>query len=494
MRLIIRQKIALIAILVINAILWIIPSNVVEQIANDRHTMLGRYSRTQFAWIIGMTIISLFGLYIDRAVGEQYKRRWFQVMAITIFMIPALILLDFLLRTPGRLHYVRDSLAYHHPPNFDSTKDFVEESLKDFVDKPEAARTYPNATPGYPTIRRTLRTDARGFRNAATLDQADVVTLGDSFTEGSGVSDEHPWPVRLAEQSGWTVCNLGISGYDPLNYLASLKEYGVHLKPKKIICMLYEGNDFRSAISDQERSEPGFLERVSTYMTQSPLLDLLDRGITSVFGSMNSRGPLKGAELLDWMPIRFPPGPDAKSYAFAPKQLRDRMKDADQFSLDLKWLNTRRILVEISETCKAIGAEFYLAYAPTKAHVVMPTVARQLPAERVRAFTAISFKGDLPDAPTFMAALLERIDDTEQVVREYCEREGIHFISTTEALQESIRCGQQAYFTYDQHWTPEGHEVAAKVIWESIMQLHTKEQFATQGSSLRLGANVAARE
>lgn len=466
----IRRRAALIILLLATVILWIIPGPVVEQIANDRHTMLGRYSRTQFSWIIGLTIISLVGIYIDRASGERYKRRWFQVLSVVLFLLPALAILDFALRTPERLHYVRESLAYRHPPNFDSSVDIRDASLSRFVDKPEAARTYPNATPGYPTIHRTLRTDARGYRNRTTLDQAEIVALGDSFTEGSGVSDEHPWPVRLAEFTGRSVCNLGMSGYDPLNYLAAMKEHGVGLRPKYVVCVLYEGNDFRSAAGDRERSHPGFAERLSTYMNQSPLLGLADRMMIGVFGPINSRGTVKGAEVLDWLPIRIPPCDAGRAYAFAPKQLRDRMKDAEQFSIDPRWLNTRRILLTLRDVCRDAGAELVVVYAPTKAHVIVPIVADRLPADKVRAFTAMSYKGPMPDASTFLAALLDRLDDTEQVVREYCGREAIRFVSTTEALRAAAAEGTQVYFTYDQHWTPEGHEVAARVIAEALLR------------------------
>ena len=45
MKLIVRQKIWLAVVIVTNLLLWIIPSDVVELIARDRQTLLGRYSR-----------------------------------------------------------------------------------------------------------------------------------------------------------------------------------------------------------------------------------------------------------------------------------------------------------------------------------------------------------------------------------------------------------------------------------------------------------------
>ena len=100
MKLIARQKIWLAIVIVANLLLWIIPSDVVEQIARDRHTMLGRYSRTHFSWIVGVTVISLVSFYVDWSTGKTYKRRWFQVIATLLFLVPALALVDFVLRTP----------------------------------------------------------------------------------------------------------------------------------------------------------------------------------------------------------------------------------------------------------------------------------------------------------------------------------------------------------------------------------------------------------
>ena len=48
MKLIPRQKIWLVVVMATNLARWLIPSDVVEQIARDRHTMLGRYSRQHF--------------------------------------------------------------------------------------------------------------------------------------------------------------------------------------------------------------------------------------------------------------------------------------------------------------------------------------------------------------------------------------------------------------------------------------------------------------
>lgn len=462
-RLLLRQKIWLTIVIVVNLALWVIPSDVVKQIARDRQVLLGRYSQQHFTWILGVGLVSIIGCYIDWAKGKAYKRRAFQVLAVLLFSIPALAVVDFFARSPDRAHYIRDTLAYHHPP--DSTYE------RDYEDKPEAYRTYPNAPPGYGSVSCTLETDLRGFRNQVNLDQYEVVAIGDSFTEGSSVSDGDAWPVRLAETSGLSVYNLGVSGYDPIHYLAVLKEYGLPLRPRYVVCMLYEGNDFRSAKSDLKRTGDSFTKRMRRYFKQSPLISAVEDFLSDALGPINSQGTVTGIDLLDWMPLTIPQGTNARHYAFAPKQLRDLYISKEDFSRDRHWLNPRSLLTEMDELCGVAGARLIVAYAPTKAHVMLPLVADRLPAEKVRAFTAYSYKHELPDADVFLKNLLDQVESREDVVRAWCEKMQIPFVSVTQVLRRAAAGGTQVYYTYDQHWTPEGHQVVGRRVEQFIGDL-----------------------
>ncbi|MCH8966071.1 MAG: hypothetical protein IID43_00185 [Planctomycetes bacterium] len=456
MNLIKRQKIWLALIITANLLLWIIPSDVVELIARDRHTLLGRYSKEHFYANVGLGIFSLVSFYVDWSTGQKYKRRWFQVLATLLFLTPTLLLLDFVVRSPEAVHYVRDGLAYHRPANFKTTVRFV--------DRPEAARTYPNAPDGYPPLDCTLQTDTRGYRNQTALESYDVVVLGDSFAEGSKVSNGQTWPERLAALGGLTVYNLGMSGYAPINYLASLKRHGPSLNPRVVICCLYEGNDFRSAKTDRKGSRPSLSKRMKAYFKQSRLLGGLDEWAVATFGPINRNGHVPNVEMLDWLPLAIPDGPGAKHYAFAPKQLRDMFESREAFALDKHWLNPRQQLEEMHRWCNEAGSQFIVLYAPTKAHVTLPMVAQRLPAEDVRSFLALRFKKTLPSPSELLVTLVERAGARESVVAEWCAREEIPLISTTEPLRQAAADGTQVYFTYDQHWTPPGHKVVAQTV------------------------------
>ncbi len=456
MKLIPRQRIWLAIVIAANLALWIIPSDVVEQIARDRHVMLGWYSRAHFSWNVGVLAISLISFYVDWSTGETYKKRWFQVVASLIFLLPVLGVVDYLLRTPVGDHYVKDRVAYHRPADA--------EFHAVFEDLPEARRTYPGAPAGFGRIDCTLTTDHRGYRNQTALDQYDVVVLGDSFAEGSSVSDEHIWPVHLGQNTGLSIYNLGMSGYDPFHYLESLKENGLALKPRYVVCLLYEGNDFRSAKSDRKRRSPSFSKRLKEYLKRSPIINGLDNLLINTFGPINCAGHVPGAEVLDWLPLIIPDGPNGKPYAFAPKQLRDLYGSREEFALDKHWLNPRRQLAGMNEQCHQAGCRFIVVFAPLKAHVTLPVVADRLEADKVRTFMKLRYKKELPEAATFLANLLERVDAREEVVAEWCRRESIPFLSVTGALREAAVAGTQVYYTYDQHWTPDGHAVVAESV------------------------------
>jgi len=452
-----RQKVWLAIVVVTNLALWIIPSDVVEQIARDRHTMLGRYSRPHFTAIVIVGLVSIASLYVDWAKsGAAYKRRWFQLIATLLALFPSLAVVDFFLRKEEDTHYTHEVLAYHRPPNreFNAT----------FTDQPQAYRSYPNAPAGHGTIDGTLRADRRGFRNQTDLERYDVVAIGDSFTEGSNVSDGDPWPARLAALSGATVYNMGMSGYEPLHYLESLKAHALALMPRIVICMIYEGNDFRSAKADEKLLRPDISRKIHRYVKQSPLINAFDNFLIQTFGPIRANAPVPGGDILDWMPLSVPSGPKARHYAFEPKQLRDLMATKEEFAAGKHWLHSRHQLLEMHELCRANGSRLVLTYAPTAAHVLMPLVADRVDPEKVRAFAAISYKGELPPADEFMTALLERVEAKQAVVSEWCKRESIPFIDLTLALRAAALEGRQVYYTYDQHWTPIGHEVVAEKI------------------------------
>ena len=454
-----RQKIFLGVVVLINAALWIVPSNVVELVARDRHTLLGRYSREHLSLNLVVFVSSLIGLYIDQARAGKRRRRGFQVAAVLLTLVPLALVADFVLRAPHPHPYVFDSPAYHRRPNDVFTVGFA--------DRPQAARTYLDAPPGYAFVQCAYHTDARGFRNGRTVQQCDILVLGDSFAEGSKVSDEHVWPVVLERLLGRPAVNLGMSGYSPAHYLASLREYGVRLSPQVVLCLVYEGNDFRSSNPGAEAQKRSVSKRLNRYFKQSPIRTAIDDSLIKAFGPVGSRRKLPALDMLSWLPLSVPQGPGARRYAFAPKDMLALGVEEDAFRAGEVWKSSAGVLGEMKKECASAGARLVIVYAPTKAHVTLPLAQERLEPDEVHAFAALR-SDHVPPPAKLLDVVFARLPSKRNVVRDWCRGERIAFVDTTDSLRAAALAGRQVYYTYDQHWTPEGHEVVAAVVAEFL--------------------------
>jgi hypothetical protein len=475
-----------IIIAIVNLLLWVIPGNVAYLIAQNRDILLGRYSITQLTWAIFLIPVSLLWLYLIWSNEENKKKRQFQVTAIVLSIIIPVFLIDLLLRLAQPKQYIVDEKIYHRAPDsvFKGT----------IHDVPENAFAYPQMRPGYPDIEFTLTTDKVGFRNKTSFEKCDIIALGDSFTEGSNIDDEDIWTVKLAQKSNMSVCNLGMAGSYPERYMETLKKFGIALSPGAALCVLYEGNDFRD--SNYER-EDTITYKISNYFKASPLRIAIRNVLINKLSSSKNK-VTKGSGLaknnnaesekedsnsvttgaLSWLPAPVPPGPDAKYYTFTVKNLCAHFVEKESFLRTRGCKQTLANLRLIKKLCSENKIHLIIVYAPDKSHVLMPLICDNISAETLREFMALKAK-KLPPADKLEETVLARLDNEEQVFKEFCEKESLEFISLTLPLRKEAALGRQVYFTYDDHWTPIGHEVVADTINDflnELPELKTKEQ------------------
>ena len=74
------------------------------------------------------------------------------------------------------------------------------------------------------------------------------MAIGDSFTEGYNVENQHTWPKQLHKklQGNVQVLNLGVHNYSLINYLMTIKYKLENLKPDLIVVGVYVLNDVKS--------------------------------------------------------------------------------------------------------------------------------------------------------------------------------------------------------------------------------------------------------
>lgn len=96
--------------------------------------------------------------------------------------------------------------------------------------------------------------DRYGFPNPDTVweaPNADIVTVGDSFTQGACVPLEENMVGQIRAAYPQTL-NLGSSGSGPLGMLAALTEYGAAYKPPIVLWFYFEGNDLGDMLNERE--------------------------------------------------------------------------------------------------------------------------------------------------------------------------------------------------------------------------------------------------
>lgn len=473
-----NQWIQTIIIVAANLLLWIIPSNVSYLIAQNRDVLLGRYGLTHLTWAIFLIPVSLLWLYLIWSNEKNVRKRQFQVITLVLSIIIPIVVVDLFMRLAQPKAYVMKEDLYHRTPNsvFTGT----------IQDIPENSFSYPQMRPGYPDIEFTLTTDKTGFRNKTELKKYDIIALGDSFTEGSNVTDEDMWTVKLSQKCRLSVYNLGMAGTHPGIYKEILTHFGIELSPKVALCMLYEGNDFRDSNYEKEDS---ISHKISNYFRASPLRGavrtLLINKLTGAANTNSESQDVSAANsvesekecdntasvsALSWLPVPVPNGPDAKYYTFTVKSLCAHFVKKDTFLHTKGCKQTIAYLRQIKKICDDNHIHLIIVYAPDKSHVLMPLICENLSPETLREFMALR-ESKLPSADKIKDEVLSRLEIEEQMFKEFCQKESIGFVSLTDSLRHNIALGEQLYFTYDDHWTPIGHEVVANTISNFINEL-----------------------
>jgi len=466
------RKLAGISLIVLSLALWYIPSDVIDLVVNHRPVLFGRYSQGQFAALLILTP-SIWLLAAFTFIYESFSLRILANLGMVIVSSLASVLLliwaSKLIVAPRYLEEkvtagdtgdIIQGTLRHRPPN--QHYEYVH------LDEPIQLRSYPNPPPGHDPVQITLNSDRNGYRNIDLRDQYDIIVVGDSFAAGSRVSDQQAWPVLLADRSDRSIYNLGTSGADISEYLNNLIFRGIQFNPDIVVLMIYEGNDFKRLpiLAGYRNSDnSSFLDELK----DSPVSTALKKLSRNVFEAVDKDRQLpEYQQWLSWMPIRLP-GSEGRAhyYSFRPVRAIYLNVSRQAFVESEIWQATTGLLNQFHELSRQRGFELVIAYAPSKPHVVLPFVEDKISAESIRKFLSYE-KDNLPAAKALKTELFNNIGSQEQVLRAYCEQMGISFVSSTLDLQEQTVAGVQTYYTYDQHWTPEGNAVVAGVIYRHL--------------------------
>ncbi|WP_372368381.1 hypothetical protein [Candidatus Uabimicrobium sp. HlEnr_7] len=458
-----NKKIAItttILLFIINTFVWIIPSNVIRMIAIKKTVLLGHYSVARLTGNIAIFAVSIIILYIVWAnTRKMFKKRCFRVCAVLLALIPTIVLLDFSLRLLSSKRYVGNNQNYHRPPNY--TYSGI------YKDIPLQKKSYSRIEKGYPEFPYTMTIDNKGFRNSNNLKHCDIVLVGDSFTEGPEVSDNQVWGKLLEKKVGKVLCNLGMAGSDPLNYLITFEKYALELKPKIAICTIYEGNDFRrTQIFSDHKETISLSKRMKLIFKTSPIRNYI-KSFLIAYTETNTGKTSSNA--IDWLPLEYPA--NSKVYhSFPVKRIMQHYVPYEKLQNSSAWKNVQSALTKIQDLCNKKNIRLILIFAPTKPHVVLPVMQKEISKTDFHDFCMLykrKMRKKLSDND-FFEKVLQRLKYKEQLIRDFCDKNKIEFVSLTNILQKKVKVGEQMYFTYDQHWTPLGHVVVANFIYQYL--------------------------
>lgn len=280
------------------------------------------------------------------------------------------------------------------------------------------------------------RTDEHGFRNPPGAGAADLLFLGDSFTEGDGVAEAETFVQLVGAASGLRVRNLGVGGYGPPQELLVLQRHGLALKPRAVVWQIFEGNDLPDAErfaewrSNPDQEVPSFGAR---YLTHSLFRRVLNKTARTAAAAAPAQFRAADGRLL---PLS---ARDLKPY---------RPELPTQFPLGMA--ETERAIEAGYKACQARGIPLLVLFVPLESRVLAPFIVFDTPAERDRVLP-----GGVTQSPGDFGSTLGR----------FCRQLGCSYLDLYPLLSREARRGRQRlYILGDGHLDTAGHQRVADEI------------------------------
>jgi hypothetical protein len=293
----------------------------------------------------------------------------------------------------------------------------------------------------------TFTYDQWGYRNLSDHEQADVIMIGDSYTEGWYVSDDETVAYLLQASTQRPVANLGVAGYGTLQESIVLRKEVPRLKPRVAVWSFFEGND----LYDDETFE--------STMQAAPAGD--QETIAHPEGYAHRQGWKHRSFTLNalrrlrrWMEPLIPNKTPYFGYLTQPGHERQTIYFADYAGvpwsdwINGRWQKARATFAEAAAYASLQDIKLLFVYVPIKYRVYRPYI-----------------KVD-PDSP---------VNDWElwqlpRLFSEFCSTAKVACIDLTEMFQRAVSNGEMPYAPTDTHWGAAGHQLVAERLELELQQ------------------------
>lgn len=293
---------------------------------------------------------------------------------------------------------------------------------------------------GHPEFSYTLKTNSDGLRDEPFTGTFDIAAVGDSFTFGFGVEQPESWPAQLETLSGKRVANLGWAGWSSYVYPVALERYAVPLETKLWLWAFFY-NDLPESAGAEEFIQSGEPDYLSWIREQQPrpgfpynlrvLEFLLALTNPELFLLPNS-----GDREFDNGEFKMRVG----SYSWD-------VSDPENPQVQRGWELTEQALEQAHDLAMQNGAELVIVFVPSREHVYWPIVKQSLPEFDVDQLDAVSTR-----------------------LRDIATTQGLHYLDLLPGFRAAADAGEMLYFPSDGHWNPPGHQLAANLIHQFLLE------------------------
>lgn len=281
-----------------------------------------------------------------------------------------------------------------------------------------------------------FRTDENGFRNPRGVQQADIVFIGDSFTEAAEVPDDETFVLGTGRLTGLRVVNLGMGAYGPQQELVVLKRYGLTYKPRFVVWQIFEGNDLGDAQSFvvwRENPNKTFVSLPGRYLHNSLLNAWLSKTI-----------PQRPEAGMPPATLRYEDGESRRvfvRYPYSPDQPDQKIRG---------FRETTQAIEAGYRLTQAQGIRLLVVFVPSMVRVMAPRLTFDRESDRRRFLPADKVQ-DPGDFDSKLAA--------------FCKEIGCPYLDLFPPLrQRAAVAARNLYFPTDEHFDVLGHELAAQEI------------------------------
>jgi hypothetical protein len=290
-------------------------------------------------------------------------------------------------------------------------------------------------------------TDHQGFRNSKDLERADLIFIGDSFTEAGNIPEDDTFVQKTAAALGRSVRNLGRAGYTGPTELLVLRKYGLTCRPRMVVWQLTESNDLIEAAVYQDWVQAG----------RPPYQRLLPQRQPRSSSSWQVYSPTWRLFSCLREPRPWPLRGTFKDGTGRVHEIRILELPAQAHSpVDHPgWPMLADSLREGAQLLRAEKIPLLVLHIPMKPRGLGPRLELQpeLAAE----------VGRYPDIPEPMTLAFH--------LQKLCDELGIPFVDATPLLRRAAAAGELVYQPFDTHLSVEGHRVVTAALVEQLRKL-----------------------